>query len=479
MSVATAVKVGKVVQIIGPVVDIEFAGGDLPAIYNAVRISGKSGDEVVDVIVEVEQHLGENRVRTVAMKATDGLQRGMAATDQGGPISMPVGPQTLGRVLNVLGEPVDFPDRPVQSAERWPIHREAPTLEEQSTELKMFETGIKVIDLLEPYLTGGKIGLFGGAGVGKTVIIQELIHNIAVKHGGVSVFAGVGERTREGNDLWLEFQESGVIDPNDPAKSRAALVYGQMTEPPGARLRVALSGLTVAEYFRDAENKDVLLFIDNIFRFTQAGSEVSALLGRMPSAVGYQPTLLTEMGELQERITSTRKGSITSVQAIYVPADDYTDPAPATTFAHLDATTNLSRAIAELGIYPAVDPLASTSRILDPRVIGDEHYNVARQVKQILQRYKDLQDIIAILGIDELSEDDKLTVSRARKIQKFLSQPFFVAEQFTGLKGAYVTVAETVRGFKEIVEGKHDDIPEQAFYLAGTIDEVIERSKKQ
>jgi len=479
MSVATAVKVGKVVQIIGPVVDIEFAGGDLPAIYNAVRITGQAGTNTVDVIVEVEQHLGENRVRTVAMKATDGLQRGMEATDQGGPISMPVGPQTLGRVLNVLGEPVDFPDRPVESAERWPIHREAPTLEEQSTELKMFETGIKVIDLLEPYLTGGKIGLFGGAGVGKTVIIQELIHNIAVKHGGVSVFGGVGERTREGNDLWLEFQESGVIDPNDPAKSRAALVYGQMTEPPGARLRVALSALTVAEYFRDAENKDVLLFIDNIFRFTQAGSEVSALLGRMPSAVGYQPTLLSEMGELQERITSTRKGSITSVQAIYVPADDYTDPAPATTFAHLDATTNLSRAIAELGIYPAVDPLASTSRILDPRVIGDEHYNVAREVKQILQRYKDLQDIIAILGIDELSEDDKLMVSRARKIQKFLSQPFFVAEQFTGLKGAYVTVAETVRGFKEIVEGKHDDIPEQAFYLAGTIDEVIERSKKQ
>ena len=479
MSVATVVKVGKVVQIIGPVVDIEFAGGDLPAIYNAVRITGQAGTNTVDVIVEVEQHLGENRVRTVAMKATDGLQRGMEATDQGGPISMPVGPQTLGRVLNVLGEPVDFPERPVESAERWPIHREAPTLEEQSTELKMFETGIKVIDLLEPYLTGGKIGLFGGAGVGKTVIIQELIHNIAVKHGGVSVFGGVGERTREGNDLWLEFQESGVIDPNDPAKSRAALVYGQMTEPPGARLRVALSALTVAEYFRDAEGKDVLLFIDNIFRFTQAGSEVSALLGRMPSAVGYQPTLLSEMGELQERITSTRKGSITSVQAIYVPADDYTDPAPATTFAHLDATTNLSRAIAELGIYPAVDPLASTSRILDPRVIGDEHYNVARQVKQILQRYKDLQDIIAILGIDELSEDDKLTVSRARKIQKFLSQPFFVAEQFTGLKGAYVTVAETVRGFKEIVEGKHDDIPEQAFYLAGTIDEVIERSKKQ
>ncbi len=479
MAVAEAVKVGKVVQIIGPVVDVEFEGGYLPEIYNALRIQGKAGDDDVDVIVEVEQHLGENRVRTVAMKPTDGLQRGMTATDQGAPISMPVGPQTLGRVLNVLGEPVDFPDRPVQSEHRWPIHREAPKLEEQSTELKMFETGIKVVDLLEPYLTGGKIGLFGGAGVGKTVIIQELIHNIAMKHGGVSVFAGVGERTREGNDLWLEFQESGVIDPNDPAKSRAALVYGQMTEPPGARLRVALSGLTVAEYFRDAENKDVLLFIDNIFRFTQAGSEVSALLGRMPSAVGYQPTLLTEMGELQERITSTRKGSITSVQAIYVPADDYTDPAPATTFGHLDATTNLSRAIAELGIYPAVDPLASTSRILDPRVIGDEHYNVARSVKQILQRYKDLQDIIAILGIDELSEEDKLTVTRARKIQKFLSQPFFVAEQFTGLKGAYVPIAETVRGFKEIVDGRHDDIPEQAFYMAGTIDEVVERAKKQ
>jgi len=479
MAVAEAVKVGKVVQIIGPVIDIEFAGGALPAIYNAVRVTGESSGEQVDVIVEVEQHLGENRVRTVAMKATDGLQRGMIATDTGGPISVPVGPETLGRVMNVLGEPVDFPDRPVKSAQTWPIHREAPSLEEQSTELKMFETGIKVIDLLEPYLQGGKIGLFGGAGVGKTVIIMELIHNIAMKHGGVSVFGGVGERTREGNDLWLEFQESGVIDPNDPSKSRAALVYGQMTEPPGARLRVALSALTVAEYFRDAENKDVLLFIDNIFRFTQAGSEVSALLGRMPSAVGYQPTLLTEMGELQERITSTRKGSITSVQAIYVPADDYTDPAPATTFAHLDATTNLSRAIAELGIYPAVDPLASSSRILDPRVLGEEHYNVARSVKQILQRYKDLQDIIAILGIDELSEDDKLTVSRARKIQKFLSQPFFVAEQFTGAKGAYVTVSETVRGFKEIVEGKHDDIPEQAFYLAGTIDDVIERSKKQ
>src|SRR5688572_25313470 len=478
MAVAEAVKVGRVVQIIGPVIDIEFAGGELPPIYNAVRVTGESSGEQIDVIVEVEQHLGENRVRTVAMKATDGLQRGMTATDTGGPISVPVGPQTLGRVMNVLGEPVDFPDRPVESKERWPIHREAPSLEEQSTELKMFETGIKVIDLLEPYLQGGKIGLFGGAGVGKTVIIMDLIHNIAMKHGGVSVFGGVGERTREGNDLWLEFQESGVIDPNDPSKSRAALVYGQMTEPPGARLRVALSALTVAEYFRDAENKDVLLFIDNIFRFTQAGSEVSALLGRMPSAVGYQPTLLTEMGELQERITSTRKGSITSVQAIYVPADDYTDPAPATTFAHLDATTNLSRAIAELGIYPAVDPLASSSRILDARIIGEEHYNVARQVKQILQRYKDLQDIIAILGIDELSEDDKISVGRARRIQRFLSQPFFVAEQFTGSAGKYVPIADTVRSFREIVDGKYDHLPEQAFYMVGTIEEAVEKAEK-
>jgi F-type H+-transporting ATPase subunit beta len=391
---------------------------------------------------------------------------------------MPVGPATLGRVLNVLGEPVDFPDKPVNAAERWPIHRPAPTLVEQASETKMFETGIKVIDLLEPYLQGGKIGLFGGAGVGKTVIIQELIHNIALKHGGVSVFAGVGERTREGNDLWLEFQESGVINIEDFSKSRAALVYGQMTEPPGARLRVALSGLTVAEYFRDAEGKDVLLFIDNIFRFTQAGSEVSALLGRMPSAVGYQPTLATEMGELQERITSTKKGSITSVQAIYVPADDYTDPAPATTFAHLDATTNLSRAIVELGIYPAVDPLASTSRILDPLVIGDEHYGTARAVKQVLQRYKDLQDIIAILGIDELSEDDKLAVSRARKIQRFLSQPFHVAEQFTGLKGKYVQVKDTIRGFQEIVDGEHDALPEQAFYMVGTIEEAVEKAEK-
>jgi F-type H+/Na+-transporting ATPase subunit beta len=469
---------GRVVQVIGAVVDVEFEG-NLPQIYNAVRIvSDANSPTPIDVIVEVEQHLGENRVRTIAMKPTDGMQRGMRAIDTGAPIMVPVGPKTLGRVLNVLGEPVDFPDRPVDSAERWPIHRPAPQLEEQSTELEMFETGIKVIDLLEPYLKGGKIGLFGGAGVGKTVIIQELIHNIALKHGGVSVFAGVGERTREGNDLWLEFQESGVISTTNPDESRAALVYGQMTEPPGARLRVGLTGLTVAEYFRDAEGKDVLLFIDNIFRFTQAGSEVSALLGRMPSAVGYQPTLLTEMGQLQERITSTKRGSITSVQAIYVPADDYTDPAPATTFAHLDATTNLSRSIAELGIYPAVDPLASSSRILDPRVIGDEHYRVARQVKQILQRYKDLQDIIAILGIDELSEDDKLAVTRARKIQRFLSQPFFVAEQFTGIPGKYVPIAETIRGFREIAEGTHDGIPEQAFFLAGTIDEVVEKAGK-
>jgi len=477
MSTATATKqqVGRIVQIIGPVVDVEFEAGHLPAIYNALSIQApaKEGREAIDVIVEVEQHLGENRVRAVAMKPTDGMQRGMTVTDLGEPISVPVGPETLGRVLNVLGEPVDFPDRPVKSSVRWPIHRPAPTLEQQSTELKMFETGIKVIDLLEPYLQGGKIGLFGGAGVGKTVVIMELIHNIALKHGGVSVFGGVGERTREGNDLWHEFQESGVIDPHDASKSRAALVYGQMTEPPGARLRVGLSALTVAEYFRDAEGKDVLLFIDNVFRFTQAGSEVSALLGRMPSAVGYQPTLLSEMGQMQERITSTKKGSITSVQAIYVPADDYTDPAPATTFAHLDATTNLSRAISELGIYPAVDPLASTSRILDPRILGDEHYNVARSVKQILQRYKDLQDIIAILGIDELSEDDKLAVSRARKIQRFLSQPFFVAQQFTGLEGKYVPVADTIRGFKEIVEGKHDELSEQDFYLVGGIEEAV------
>ncbi|HIM52442.1 MAG TPA: F0F1 ATP synthase subunit beta [Acidobacteria bacterium] len=469
--------VGKVVQVIGPVLDVEFEG-HLPAIYNALHIKSSESGIDIDVIAEVEQHLGENRVRAVAMKPTDGMQRGMAAVDLGAPISVPVGPEVLGRVLNVLGEPVDFPDRPVQTKERWPIHRPAPSLEDQSTDMQMFETGIKVIDLLEPYLRGGKTGLFGGAGVGKTVIIMELINNIALKHGGVSVFGGVGERTREGNDLWIEMQESGVINIEDREKSRAALIYGQMTEPPGARLRVGLTALTVAEYFRDVEGKDVLLFIDNIFRFTQAGSEVSALLGRMPSAVGYQPTLASEMGALQERITSTKLGSVTSVQAIYVPADDYTDPAPATTFAHLDATTQLSRQIVEQGIYPAVDPLASSSRILDPHVIGQEHYDVARDVKQVLQRYKDLQDIIAILGIDELSEEDKRSVARARRIQKFLSQPFFVASQFTGLEGKYVSIADTIRGFKEIVEGQHDELPEQAFFLVGGIEEAVEKAEK-
>ena len=469
--------IGKVVQIIGPVIDVEFEG-EPPAIYNALHVKSSESGIDIDIIAEVAQHLGESRVRAVAMKPTDGMQRGMSAVDLGEPISVPVGPEVLGRVLNVLGEPVDFPDRPVKTKERWPIHRPAPTLEDQSTELQMFETGIKVIDLLEPYLRGGKIGLFGGAGVGKTVIIMELINNIALKHGGVSVFGGVGERTREGNDLWLEMQESGVVDIEDREKSRAALIYGQMTEPPGARLRVGLTALTVAEYFRDAEGKDVLLFIDNIFRFTQAGSEVSALLGRMPSAVGYQPTLASEMGALQERITSTKQGSITSVQAIYVPADDYTDPAPATTFAHLDATTNLSRAIVEKGIYPAVDPLASTSRILDPNVIGEEHYAVARDVKQVLQRYRDLQDIIAILGIDELSEEDKLSVARARRIERFLSQPFFVASQFTGLEGKYVPIGDTIRGFKEIVDGKYDELPEQAFYLVGGIEEAVEKAEK-
>ncbi len=474
---AAAQSTGKVVQIIGPVIDVEFPG-QLPAIYNALQVKTDAGGVNIDIIAEVAQHLGENRVRAVAMKPTDGMQRGMEAVDLGQPISVPVGPEALGRVLNVLGEPVDFPDRPVETKERWPIHRPAPKLNDQSTELQMFETGIKVIDLLEPYLRGGKIGLFGGAGVGKTVIIMELINNIALKHGGVSVFGGVGERTREGNDLWLEMQQSGVVNIEEREKSRAALIYGQMTEPPGARQRVGLSALTVAEYFRDAEGKDVLLFIDNIFRFTQAGSEVSALLGRMPSAVGYQPTLATEMGALQERITSTTQGSITSVQAIYVPADDYTDPAPATTFAHLDATTNLSRAIVEKGIYPAVDPLASTSRILDPNIIGDEHYNVARDVKQVLQRYKDLQDIIAILGIDELSEEDKLAVARARRIERFLSQPFFVASQFTGLEGKYVPIADTIRGFKEIVEGKHDALPEQAFLLVGSIEEAMEKAER-
>jgi F-type H+-transporting ATPase subunit beta len=470
---------GKVIQVAGPAVDIQFPEGQIPVINTAIRITSEGYDvpTPINITVEVAQHIGEGRVRTIALEPTDGLVRGMKAISTGGPVTVPVGRETLGRVLNVIGEPVDKLG-PVETKQRWPIHRAAPSFEEQSTELQMFETGIKVIDLLEPYLQGGKTGLFGGAGVGKTVIIQELINNLAMHHGGVSVFAGVGERTREGNDLWLEFQESKVIDIHDWTKSKAALIYGQMTEPPGARLRVGLTGLTVAEYFRDEEGLDVLLFIDNIFRFTQAGSEVSALLGRMPSAVGYQPNLATEMGELQERITSTRKGSITSVQAIYVPADDYTDPAPATAFAHLDATTNLSRDIAALGIYPAVDPLASTSRILDPRIIGDEHYNVAQQVKQVLQRYKELQDIIAILGMDELPEEDKLTVARARKIQQFLSQPFHVAEQFTGFKGAYVKLADTIRSFKGIVEGKHDDIPEQAFYMKGAIEEVLEHAEK-
>jgi F-type H+/Na+-transporting ATPase subunit beta len=469
---------GKVVQVAGPAVDCEFPEGHIPLVYTAINIVSEGFDvpAPIDIICEVEQHIGEGRVRTVALQPTEGLVRGMKAVSLGHPVEVPVGKETLGRVLNVIGQPVDKMG-PVEAKKFYSIHRPAPSFEDQSTRLEMFETGIKVVDLLEPYLRGGKIGLFGGAGVGKTVIIMELINNIAMKHGGVSVFAGVGERTREGNDLWLEMQESGVIDPHDYTKSKCALIYGQMTEPPGARLRVGLTGLTVAEYFRDEEGQDVLLFIDNIFRFTQAGSEVSALLGRMPSAVGYQPNLATEMGELQERITSTKKGSITSVQAIYVPADDYTDPAPATAFAHLDATTNLSRAIAELGIYPAVDPLASTSRILEPRIIGQEHYRCAQMVKGILQRYKDLQDIIAILGIDELSDEDKQTVSRARKIQKFLSQPFHVAEQFTGFKGKYVKLADTIRGFREIADGKHDDIPEQAFYMQGTIDEVLERAK--
>src|SRR5712671_216824 len=471
--------VGKVVQVAGPAVDCEFPEGQIPPIHTAIRITSVGFDvpSPIDIICEAEQHIGEGRVRTIALQPTEGLVRGMKAQSLGTPVMVPVGKETLGRVLNVIGQPVDKMG-PVNTAKRMPIHRSAPTFEEQATSLEMFETGIKVIDLLEPYLRGGKIGLFGGAGVGKTVVIMELINNIALKHGGVSVFAGVGERTREGNDLWLEMQESKVVDPHDFTKSKVALVYGQMTEPPGARLRVGLTGLTVAEYFRDEEKQDVLLFIDNIFRFTQAGSEVSALLGRMPSAVGYQPNLASEMGELQERITSTKNGSITSVQAIYVPADDYTDPAPATAFAHLDATTNLSRAIAEMGIYPAVDPLASTSRILDPRIIGDEHYNVAKSVKQLLQRYKDLQDIIAILGIEELSDEDKQSVARARKIEKFLSQPMFVAQQFTGLEGKYVKIADNVRGFKEIVEGKHDDLPEQAFYMVGTIEEVREKAEK-
>jgi F-type H+-transporting ATPase subunit beta len=463
--------VGHVVQVIGNVVDVEFSSGQLPAIYNALRVVDEKelSPEKVDITVEVQQHLGENRVRTVAMEPTEGLVRGMKALDTGQPITVPVGRDTLGRVINVLGEPVDNKG-PIKSETRHPIHRPAPDFTQQSTKLEMFETGIKVVDLLEPYVRGGKVGLFGGAGVGKTVIIQELIHNIATKHGGYSVFAGVGERSREGNDLWLEMKESGVIE-------KTSLIFGQMNEPPGVRLRVALTGLTVAEFFRDEEGQDVLLFIDNIYRYTLAGMEVSALLGRMPSAVGYQPTLASEMGNLEERITSTGKGSITSIQAIYVPADDYTDPGVATTFSHLDATTNLSRQIAELGIYPAVDPLASTSRILDPRIIGDEHYGVARMVKEILQRYKDLQDIIAILGIDELSEDDKVTVARARKIQRFFSQPFHVAEQFTGRPGVYVALEDTVKGFKRIAQGELDHVPEQAFYMAGGIEQVLKNAE--
>jgi F-type H+/Na+-transporting ATPase subunit beta len=471
--------VGKVVQVAGPAVDCEFPEGKIPVVYTAIRITSEGFDSPapIDIICEVQQHIGEGRVRTIALQPTEGLVRGMNAISLGRPVEVPVGPQTLGRILNVIGEPVDEMG-PVETKLKFPIHRPSPPFDEQSTQSEMFETGIKVIDLLEPYVRGGKIGLFGGAGVGKTVVIMELINNIAMKHGGISVFAGVGERTREGNDLWLDMQEAGVIDPKDWTKSKCAMIYGQMTEPPGARLRVGLTGLTVAEYFRDQEGQDVLLFIDNIFRFTQAGSEVSALLGRMPSAVGYQPNLATEMGELQERITSTKKGSITSVQAIYVPADDYTDPAPATAFAHLDATTNLSRDIVALGIYPAVDPLASTSRILDPHIIGHEHYDVAQAVKGVLQRYKDLQDIIAILGIDELSDDDKLIVARARKIQRFFSQPFHVAEQFTGTPGRYVKLADTIRGFREILDGKHDALPEQAFYMQGTIEEVIEKAQE-
>ncbi|MBM4304289.1 MAG: F0F1 ATP synthase subunit beta [Deltaproteobacteria bacterium] len=462
---------GQITQVVGPAVDVAFAPGHLPPIYNALKLSNPSlGKETENLTLEVAQHLGDGVVRCIAMDSTDGLIRGMKVRDTGSSIQMPVGREALGRILNVIGEPVDEMG-PVKAKKHYSIHREPPTFEEQSTSVQMLVTGIKVVDLLAPYAKGGKIGLFGGAGVGKTVIIMELINNIAQQHGGLSVFAGVGERTREGNDLWMEMKESGVID-------KTSLVYGQMNEPPGARLRVALSALSSAEYFRDEEGQDVLLFVDNIFRFTQAGSEVSALLGRIPSAVGYQPTLATEMGQLQERITTTKKGSITSVQAIYVPADDYTDPAPATAFAHLDATTNLSRPIAEKGIYPAVDPLASTSRLLTPEVVGEEHYAVAREVQRILQRYKDLQDIIAILGMDELSEEDKVTVARARKIERFLSQPFFVAEQFTGNPGKYVEVKDTVKGFKEIIDGKHDDLPEQAFYMVGTIEEAMAKAEQ-
>ncbi|MDY3974631.1 F0F1 ATP synthase subunit beta [uncultured Veillonella sp.] len=464
--------IGKVVQVIGPVVDILFTAGNLPAIYNAINIKkvDDQGKEEV-IVVEVMQHLGDDTVRAVAMSSTDGLTRGMDAVDTGAAISVPVGDGVLGRIFNVLGETVDHDDTPVKADEQWPIHRPAPKFDDLAPETTILETGIKVVDLIAPYVKGGKIGLFGGAGVGKTVLIMELIHNIATEHGGYSVFSGVGERTREGNDLWNEMKESGVI-------SKTALVYGQMNEPPGARMRVALTGLTMAEYFRDVQKQDVLLFVDNIFRFIQAGSEVSALLGRMPSAVGYQPTLANDVGALQERITSTKEGSITSVQAVYVPADDLTDPAPAATFAHLDATTVLSRSIAEIGIYPAVDPLDSTSRILDPLVLGEEHYKIARGVQEVLQKYKDLQDIIAILGMEELSEDDKLTVARARKIQRFLSQPFFVAEVFTGSPGKYVPLKETLRGFKEILEGKHDNLPENAFYMVGTIDEAVAKGKE-
>ena len=457
--------IGTVVQVIGPVLDIRFQDGQLPNLLNAIELENHG----VKLTCEVAQHIGDNLVRCIAMSSTDGLTRGTKAVDTGGPITVPVGEACLGRIFNLLGEPIDNQPAP-ENVERWPIHREAPSYEEQQSTTEILETGIKVVDLICPYAKGGKIGLFGGAGVGKTVLIQELIYNIATEHNGYSVFTGVGERTREGNDLYYEMKESGVLE-------KTALVYGQMNEPPGARMRVGLSGLTMAEYFRDAKHQDVLLFIDNIFRFTQAGSEVSALLGRMPSAVGYQPTLATEMGALQERITSTKDGSITSVQAVYVPADDLTDPAPATTFAHLDATTVLDRAISSLGIFPAVDPLDSTSRILAPEIVGEEHYNVARSVMQILQRYKELQDIIAIMGMDELSEADKLTVSRARKVQRFLSQPFHVAEQFTGMPGKYVPLSETIRGFKEIVEGKHDDLPESAFLFAGSIDDVVAKAK--
>jgi len=466
--------VGKIVQVIGPVVDVEFEPGKLPGIYNALEVQGVEMKDIFSysqrLVLEVAQHVGESQVRTIAMASTDGLTRGMSVQDTGGPISIPVGRETLGRILNVIGEPVDKGPA-IHSKKTYPIHRPAPAFEEQSTNVEMFETGIKVVDLLEPYTKGGKTGLFGGAGVGKTILIMELINNIAKQHGGISVFAGVGERTREGNDLYHDFKESGVL-------GKTALIFGQMTEPPGSRLRVGLTALTAAEYFRDEEGQDVLLFIDNIFRFTQAGSEVSALLGRMPSAVGYQPTLATEMGALQERITSTKKGSITSVQAIYVPADDITDPAPATAFAHLDATTVLSRPLTELGIYPAVDPLTSTSRILDAAILGQEHYQTARAVQSILQRYKDLQDIIAILGMEELSDEDKLIVARARKIQRFLSQPMFVAEAFTGTPGRYVKLADTIKSFKEVVEGKHDDLPEQAFYMVGDVGEVIDKAKK-